>query len=89
MEKAQRTGVETARTDFSDKEMELFRKLTERYQSGATKRWVKTSQAWYKAIQTWEGEWSPYHPRTPKQFNTYFYGTWFRHLEREQKTAEA
>ena len=30
MEKAQRRGVEPARTDFSEKEMELFRKLTER-----------------------------------------------------------
>ena len=41
MEKAQRRGVEPARTDFSEKEMELFRKLTERYQSGSSKRWVK------------------------------------------------
>ena len=56
MEKAQRRGVEPARTDFSEKEMELFRKLTERYQSGSSKRWVKISQAWDKAIQTWEGE---------------------------------
>ena len=85
MEKAQRRGVEPARTDFSEKEMELFRKLTERYQSGSSKRWVKISQAWDKAIQTWEGEECPYQPRTPKQFNTYFYGTWARHLEREQK----
>ena len=46
MEKAQRRGVEPARTDFSEKEMELFRKLTERYQSGSSKRWVKISQAW-------------------------------------------
>ena len=85
MEKAQRRWVEPARTNFSEKEMELFRKLTERYPFGASKRWVKISQAWDKAIQTWEGEECPYQPRTPKQFNTYFNGTWDRQLEREQK----